>query len=280
MATISDLFIASYDAALHAVPQHGSKLKNTVRIKSGIMGDRHRFPVLGKAIARSRPAFQPIQSGSTVKRKPEALLRNAEHFVFLDEYEVSETNVAAAPGYARNSRLAVERACDQRIIAAWDATLPSTTQAYGTLQARTANVALSRGEMAKALTVLLRNGVGTGDMLTFAYSQRQFEAIAGIDELLSRDYSERGFVATGTPPPIYGMQWRGIETREEGGIADNNGYLYAKNSTGLAEGTVMRMRVTDWRPDIGAWQIGAKLFVGATRIDNTMISRRGLSNPT
>ena len=277
MATISELFIESYDAALHAVPQHGSRLKDTVRIKSGVVGDRHRFPVLGKAIARSRLPLQPIQSGPTEKKKPEALLRNAEHFEFLDEYEVSETNVAAAPGYARNSRMAVERACDQRIIDAWNATLPSDTQAYGTLQPLSAAATLNRAEVAKALTVLLANGVGTGDMLTIAYNQMQFEDIAGIDELLSRDYSERGFVATGTPPPIYGMQWRGVETREEGGVADNRGFVYAKNSTGLAEGTVMRMRVTDWRADIGGWQIGAKINVGATRIDNTMLTRRQFS---
>ena len=298
-SSISPWFIASYDAALHAVPEHGARLKDTVRIKSGVVGETHRFPAMGKVIARSRPTFQPIETAPFEKKKPEARLRNAEHFAHLDEYEVSQTNVTAAPGYARGSRMAVERACDQRIIEAWGINAGDTrnTEAIGltipqsgeTTSATAAHPvggprpvavpanAVTPEKLARILTQLKVRGVGKGDMLTFAHNDVHFQWIAQIDQLLSRDYSERGFMATGDVPPIYGMQWRGIEARDEGGIDSNVGIVYAKASTGLAEGTVQRMRVTDWLPQLQLWQIGAKINVGATAIDNNMMAETTLA---
>ena len=286
MATLDQLLIDSFDEALHGVPQMASILKDTVRTRMGVVGSTHRFPALGKGRARTRGALQPIQPVTTEKAKPTAMLTNAEDFEFLDIYEMAETNVSAMAGYAKNSRMAVERQCDERILRNGLRVL--STDAIGTpltADAKTAtsiaesggapNVANQVGvaKLAKALTSLLRRGNSIGERKTFAYSQRHFENIAQIDQLLSRDYSERGFMSTGQVPPIYGMQWRGMEDREEGGMTATEGYVYAAGAVGLAMGNVSKMRVTDWRPDLQSWQIGAMLLVGAITIDRNMVQQ-------
>ena len=283
MATLDQLLIDSFDSALHGVPQMASILKDTVRTRMGVVGSTHRFPAIGKGRARTRGALQPIQPVTTEKAKPTATLSNAEDFEFLDIYEMAETNVSAMAGYAKNSRMAVERQCDERIIRNGLRTL--SDQAIGNpLPASNAtttaaesggapNVAdqVSVAKLAKALTSLLRRGNAVGSRKTFTYSQRHFQNIAQIDQLLSRDYSERGFMSTGQVPPIYGMQWRGMEDREEGGIMPTEGWVYGMEGVGLAMGNVSKMRVTDWRPDLQSWQIGAMLLVGAITIDRNMI---------
>ena len=121
------------------------------------------------------------------------------------------------------------------------------------------------------MTVLLRKGVTPADMLTCIYPQTQFTHIADITQLISRDYSERGFIATGTVPPLYGMGWIGVEDRPEGGVMGTQCMVLAKNSLGLALGDVENMRDISWRNDLNAWQIGAKLLGGATVIDKEML---------
>ena len=273
--TLSPLLIQTYDRKLHGVPQRPSVLKDTVRMETGIVGMNHHFPAIGKAIARTRAALQPVQASPTVKARPKADFELKEHFEFLADHEAAQTNVSAAAKYGMNSNDAVERACDQWII---DAMETVSTSAIGPTpipdQAVSFAADAGANEMAKVLMQLLDRGVSTGDMLTIAYDELMFQSIAKIEQLISRDYSERGFVSSAKIPRLWGMQWRGVEHREEGGISpDTRMYVYARESTGLALGTIVRQRRIGWREDLLAYQIGARILGGATRIDNNMILR-------
>lgn len=286
--TISALMINAFDRALHGVPQHGAMLKDTIRVVSGVGAEDHRFHAIGKAIARTRAALQPIQASPTVKAKPKATLELKEHYEFLDDFEASRLSVSAMAGYGRNSRLAVERACDEWVIRALRG--PNNDAIGAAIAANTAaklapdlpanqDIAAKLTTIADRFTQLLRRGVGTGDMLTLAYSDRHFPAIVSITQLISRDYSSKGMIATGRPPPLFGMQWRGMEDREEGGIAVGEAWMYAKNGTGLALGNIARMRDISWRNDLNAWQIGARITGGATVIDRNMLAPLALQAP-
>ena len=283
MPTLDPILIDSFDSNLHGVPQHGAKLKDTVRTRMGVVGTTHRFPALGKGRARQRGALQPIQPVTSEKAKPRATLNNAEDFEFLDIYQMAETNVSAMAGYAKNARMAVERQCDQRILNAMDS---PNTDAIGTMIAanagKPANNFVTLEKLVTMITALLRRGNTVGDRITFTYNQAHFEKIGQITQLLSRDYSERGFMATGNVPPVYGMQLRGIEDRveEEGnitGLPVAKGFCYAMGGVGLALGNVQKMRVIDWRPDLQSWQIGAMILAGATVIDQNMLQEQTLA---
>lgn len=269
--TISALMISAFDRALHAVPQHGSMLKDTVRVVTGVGAQDFRFHALGKARARTRAALQPIQASPTIKAKPKVTLELMEHYEFLDDWEATRLSVTAMAGYGRNSRLAVERACDQWIIEALN-NINTDAINEGITRPGTAET-MDLEHISMRYTALLRKGVGSGDMLTLAYGQEHFEDIVSINQLISRDYSERGFIATGRPPPLFGMQWRGIEDRVEGGFATAEGPIYAKNGVGLALGNISRMRDISWRNDLNAWQIGARITGEATAIDKDMIAQ-------
>lgn len=285
MATLNPVLIASFDEHLQGEPQMGSILKDTWRNRMGVVGRTHRFPALGKGRARTRGALQPIQPVTTEKAAPTATLTNAEDFEFLDIYEVAQTNVSAMAGYAKNSRMAVERQCDERGIRAMRS--PSSAAIGNPLPANAADTGVTTfantgkpatvanqvtiQKVAKAMTALLRRGNAVGEQRFFAFSLRHFENITAIDELASRDYSERGFVRSGNIPPLYGCDWRGIEDREEGGISATEGWIYTREAVGFAAGNVSKMGVVDWRPDLQAWQIGAMLLVGAVTIDRNRL---------
>ena len=278
-ATLSAFLIMTYDRALHGVPQRGSLLKDAVRMESGIEALTHHFPAQGKAIARARAALQPIQAGPTEKARPSCTLRNREHYEFLDQYQVRQTNVQAMTNYGKNSRMAVERACDQMVLDALDT--PSS-QAIGTaaLPRPGAAVKVTVAALATAMTALMKRGNSTGDMMSFIYSQGHFENITKIDQLISRDYVPRGFISTGEIPTLFGTRWIGVETRAEGGIPDNTGYVIAKPGTGLALGNVQNMRDIWWNNMNKSWAIGAQFLGGSTMIDKNQFAELNLDVST
>ena len=275
--TLSALQISSFDRALHRAPQKASVLKDTVRVESGIMAENHRFPAIGKKVARTRAALQPIQANPSAKAKPQCNLDLFEDYEHLADHEVARTNVNAMTTYGMNSRDAVERRCDQWIVDAMDTINPQAL-GPGTLTTP-AKANLDAALIGEAMAQLLNVGLTTRDMMTIAYNELQFEAIVKINALISRDYSERGFIATGRPPPMFGLQWRGMENRStaEGGIGAEQAFMYAKNGVGLAMSGLVKLRDISWRNDMNAWQIGARIMGGATAIDKNMVLELALN---
>ena len=283
--TLSPLLIQTYDRKLHGVPQRPSVLKDTVRMESGLMTMTHHFPATGKAIARTRAALEPVQASPTLKARAATTFELREHFEFLADHEAAQTNVSAAARYGMNSNNAVERACDQWIINAMtspndDAIGAAITAVSGFDFKPGGTQAAPTGGMVdigKTYTQLLNRAVNSGDGVTLAYSELQFQSIVQINQLISRDYSPRGFVSSGNVPPIFGMQWRGIEARAEGqsgglGMAATQAFMYARDGVGLALGTIVRQRRIGWREDLLAYQIGARILGNATVIDRNMIA--------
>ena len=304
--TLSPLLIQTYDRKLHGVPQRGSVLKDTVRMESGLTTMTHHFPATGKAIARTRAALEPVQASPTLKARAATTFELREHFEFLADHEAAQTNVSVAARYGMNSNNAVERACDQWIINALtnvnsDAigqpisaiTGFSFTQRESTADpnlaapnAKVLTTSITGGikDIGRAYAQLLNRAVSSADGVTIAYSELQFEGIVQITQLISRDYSPRGFIASGNVPPIYGMQWRGIESRAEGqtaglGMVATQAFMYAREGVGLAIGTINRQRRIDWRTDLLAYQIGARILGNATAIDKNMIVPITAVNP-
>lgn len=276
--TLAPFLIMSYDRALHGIPQRGAATKEAVRVESGIMSQTHHFPAQGKAIARTRAALQPIQASPTEKARPSCTLRNREHYEFIDQYQVAQTNVQTMTNFGKNSRMAVERACDQMVL---DALETPSSQAIGTMAAprEAGAAAVTAKRLAQAMTALLNRGNGTGDMISFIYAETHFESIVGIEHLISRDYSDKGLIRTGRPPPLFGMRWIGVEKRAEGGIADNTGYVIVKPGTGLALGDVQNMRDIWWNNMNKSWAVGAQFLGGATLIDKNQLVELALSAP-
>ena len=276
--TLLPILIQSYSSKLHTEPERGSLLMPHVRVDGNIEGMTHHLPVIGKAIAGERGPSQPVMPDPVQKARPSLNLANREHWQFIDRYQNVETNVELFAKFGTASRMACDRACDQMILNALDNV---NAQAFGTMaQARPADpgVKVSVKEIAKACTALLQKGVSLMDNLVFIYSEAHFTNIVGIDQLISRDYSERGLIRTGRIPSLFGIQWVGVETRIEGGIPENTGYLIAKEgiALGLLNTYGNSMQHNAWRDDVMSWQIGATFAGGSTAVDKGMLTELNL----
>ena len=275
--TLLPILIENYSAKLHTEPERGSLLMQHVRVDANVEGQTHHVPVIGKAIAGERGVSQPVMPDPVQKARPSLNIRNREHWQFIDRYQNVETNVELFAKFGTASRMACDRACDQMILNGLDNV---NAQAFGTMaQARPgAAEKVSVKAIATACTALLKKGVSLMDNLVFIYSESHFTNIVGIDQLISRDYSERGLIRTGRIPSLFGITWVGVETRVEGGIPDNTGYLIAKEGIclGLLATYGNTMQSNDWRPDVQSWQIGATFAGGATAVDKGMLTELNL----
>lgn len=264
--TLKPYLIQAYDRAVTKVPQRAGVLKDTVRVVGPIMAETHNFPAIGKKVARTRQALQPIQANPSAKARPGCTMELLEDYEHIADHEVAQTNVSIMTTYAENSREAVERGCDAWILNALD---DVNDDAIGSALSRIPGAGvISKAMVGRAISSFLNAGWTLSDMITIVYPETQFEAIASIVELIDRDYSARGFVATGRPPPFYGIQWRGIEKRDEAeaNLGDTKGFMHVKNAVGLAMSGLVKLRDISWRNDLNAWQVGARMMGASTVI--------------
>ena len=264
--TLKPYLIQAYDRAVTKVPQRAGILKDTVRVVGPIMAETHHFPAIGKKVARTRQALQPIQASPSAKARPSCTMELKEDYEHIADHEVAQTNVSIMTTYGENSRMAVERACDQWIINAMDDINSDAFEAP--IASAPSASKITKAFVGEAMSAFLNTGQSTSDMLTMLYPETQFEALIDIIEITSRDYSPRGFMSTGRVPMFLGIQLRGIELRDEGGLgaAGTKGFMYAKNGTGLAMSGLVKLRDISWRNDLNAWQVGARIMGASTVI--------------
>ena len=264
--TLDPLLINSFGRMVTRAPQNPSVTKDAVYVESGITGTDHRFPAKGKAWAGTHAPLQIVQATPTEKVKPVAQLSIIQHIEFLDDTEMTETNVKSImANYAMDSRDAVERGIDSKV---FTALATPNTDSLGQPNTALANTTLDRGAIAEGVAVLLNKGYGVTDQLSLFVSAQHFESLIKIAELMSRDFTQKGMAQSGIAPRLFGVAIKQVEARQtqETGVAVADGYLIAKRGVGLAVGNERKMPTIERRVDMFGWQVGARLNCGSTTI--------------
>ena len=115
-SSLATWFITEFDTALRRAPQKGSVLKDTVEIKAGVGAATYEFFAMGKGLARTVEALQPIQPDPTSKVRPTVTIEEKAHYQFISDFQATQLSVGVGTSYGITSRNACERACDQWII--------------------------------------------------------------------------------------------------------------------------------------------------------------------
>ncbi len=263
--SIDNVFVKQFEADVHlAYQQMGTKLRATVRSKSGIVGASTTFQKVGRGTAstKSRHGIVPVMN---LNHEPvECLLQDYYAGDWVDALDELKTNVDERRVVASAGAYALGRKTDELIIAAMN-------QADTSVGDYTAG--LSKGLILSAVEELNSNDVPDDGRRFAVVGVHQWNELLSMDEFISADYvgSELPLVSGGASKKWLGITWvlhNGLPLSS----ANRDCFIYHATSVGHACGQEVKSDIS-WHGERAAHFISNSMSQGAALIDNAGIVR-------
>lgn len=258
--SISNAFISQYLADVHeAYQQRGSKLRNTVRLKTGVIGETCRFQKTGKGVAGKKTRHGNVPLMNVDHSTVSAVLEDWYGADYCDALDEIKTNIDERLVVANAGAAALGRKVDELIIRKLDET--------GNVIAP-ADSGLTKAKILEAFERLNNCDVPDDGQRYAVVGPHQWNELIDIDEFKNADY-----IGESDLPWLKGTQakrWLGIVWTMHTGLPVAGGsrrcFLYHRNAVGLAEGRELKAHV-DWVPEKAAHLIDHMISAGAALID-------------
>ncbi len=263
--SIDQVFVKQFEADVHlAYQQMGTKLRSTVRSKSGIVGASTTFQKVGKGIAstKSRHGIVPVMN---LNHEPvECLLQDYYAGDWVDALDELKTNVDERRVVASAGAYALGRKTDELIIGAM-AQATASTGDYSTK--------LTKDLILGAVEILNTKDVPDDGRRFAVVGVQQWNQLLAMDEFVSADY------VGDSNPLINGFEtkkWLGITWVLYNGLPlssnERDCFIYHASAIGHACGQEVKSDIT-WHGERAAHFISNSMSQGAVLIDGDGIVR-------
>ncbi len=263
--TIDNVFIKQFEADVHlAYQQMGTKLRATVRSKSGVVGASTTFQTIGRGTAstKSRHGIVPVMN---LNHTPvECILQDYYAGDWVDALDELKTNVDERRVVASAGAYALGRKTDELIIDA----MKNATASVGNY-----STALSKSVILSAIEELNAKDVPDDGRRFAVVGVHQWNQLLSMDEFVSADY-----VGDALPLVSGGAskKWLGITWLLHNGLpvsGDNRDcFIYHSSAVGHACGQEVKTDIS-WHGERAAHFISNSMSQGAVLIDNVGIVR-------
>jgi hypothetical protein len=265
-ASASTNFITSFDTLVKKQYQMGMKLRNTVRVKTGVNGATHRFFKINKGLATPRLPQTDVTPMNVGQSYVDASLTDWNAADYSDVYDLAALNYDERQELVDTAVLAIGRRLDQMILDAMAASANSTQVG---VDVGGSNTGLNLEKILRAKRYMDDNGVPE-EGRHIACSARAIEQALLETPITSGDFNILRPLATGELKKFSGFEFHFIESRDEGGLAVatnvRNNFAYHKDAVGLAIGIDMRTEV-NYVAEKTSTLINALFKGGAVSID-------------
>lgn len=256
-----------FDAEIKHVFQDVQKgLRNTVRVKTGVIGSTYNFPLMNKGMAHERVKYTdvtPMNVGYTQNTCTLTDWTAAEYSDIFDNATIKADEIKELAGEVAN---AITRRLEQIIIDAQ--TGSGYTKANADIAVGTTGLTLTKVRAAKK--ALDKKGVPSTDRFFVCGAAQLNDDLLAATEVTSADYNSVKALVNGDINTFMGFQWKVIGDRDEGGLplvgTTRTCIAYHKASTGLAIGLENSTSI-DWIAEKRSWLAAADLKAGAVVID-------------
>ncbi len=257
--SIANSFIAMYLADVHeAYQQRGSKLRNTVRLKTGVTGATAVFQKNGKGAAGKKTRNGNVPLMNVAHSNVTATLEDWYGADYVDKLDELKTSTDERLVVANAGAYALGRKIDELITARL--ALSANVVAEG-------GTGLTKAKILEAFARLNGNDVPDDGNRFAVVGAHQWNELLDISEFKSADFAGEKY------PWLRGTEsrtWLGITWMFHTGLPLDAGtrkcFLYHKSAVGLAEGQDVKV-FTDWVPEKAAHLVDHMLSAGACLID-------------
>jgi hypothetical protein len=265
---LTDAAITQFDAEVKQAYQGTAMLRNTVRVRTGVVGSSHRFPKMGKGQATQRVPQTDVTPMNITHSNATATLEDWNAPEYTDIFDQQEVNFDERRELAFVIASAIGRREDQLILDALDAastSLTVSTDVGGT------GTDMNTAKVRRAKKLLDAQGVQSGrGMRTMVISADGLESLLGDPDANSVDKNNIKALYDGEISHWVGFEVMQMEDRDEGGLplsgSTRTSYAYEKMSSGLAIGIDFRTEV-NYIPQKTSWLSNGIFKAGAVGVD-------------
>ena len=261
--SIDQVFVKQFEADVHlAYQQMGTKLRSTVRSKTGVVGASTTFQKVGRGMAstKSRHGIVPVMN---LDHEPvECILQDYYAGDWIDALDELKINIDERRVVASAGAYALGRKTDELII---DAMATATTSVGDYTTGLTKDFILS------AIEILNQNDVPDDGRRFAVVGVHQWNELLGIDEFISADYvgDDLPLISGGASKKWLGITWllhNGLPTSGE----NRDCFIYHASAIGHACGQDVKTDIT-WHGERAAHFVSNSMSQGAVLIDNAGI---------
>lgn len=262
--TISTAFVAQYGAEVkHAYQQRGSKLRNTVRLKTGVIGSTHVFQALGTGTAGTKTRNGNVPVMNPTHSTAPATLTDWYAGEYVDKLDEIKTNIDERRIVAASGAMTLGRKVDNLIITELDAGAGTSDTS--------ATLGLTRTRVLTAIETLAGEDVPFDGRVFGLVGPHQWSELLLINQFADADYVGADGLPWKTGPiDSAWKQWLGVKWQVHTGLPLSSGtrkcFLYHSDAIGLAEGQGIVVSI-DWVPEKASTFIDHMLSAGCKTID-------------
>ncbi|NLE03901.1 MAG: hypothetical protein GX638_03730 [Crenarchaeota archaeon] len=265
---ITPVFQTAFDAEVKVAYGQAGSLRETVKVKSGVIGKEVYFRKVGKAIANLH-----IRGNNRITNNMEfsqvlCPLADYDVFDYVDKLDMKKINFSEIKEVAQGTGRAAGLKIDQLIIDALVNGYDDTDMEVGT-----SGAALTVATLTAAKKKLDDNGVPNMDR-HFLHDGQQMQDLLADTTLTSSEYNTVKALVNGEINTYVGFKFHHIATnRVEGGLPSTNSGVdrlaiaYHKEAVGLALGQDIESEM-EYMVEKGGWLVGCSFSAGAVVIDN------------
>lgn len=255
--------VTEFDNEVKHAYQGMGRLRKTVTIRTGVVGEAYKFTRMGSGIANQKATQADVTPMDIVHARQTANLGNWNAPEYTDIFDQAEVNFDEKQELAKTIAKALSRREDQLIIDAIGAVTFSATPANldQALDLTIAAAGLTVQQLREASTGLTDRGVENMDRFV-AVTAGALSSLLGETETTSSDFNTVKALVQGEIDTFMGFKFNVIETRAEGGLPALTNYAYHKASVGYAVGIDMKTTI-DWVAQKTSWLANGMLKAGA-----------------
>jgi hypothetical protein len=262
---VDNAFVKQYEKEVHeAYQRRGSKLRNTVRVKNGVVGSSTTFQKVGKGAATTKSRHGVITPMNQDHTPVECILADYYAGDWVDKLDELKTNIDERQVVANGGAYALGRKTDDLILA--------QLAAATTYQTAAASTGMSVDKFLAALTALGDRDVAVdeADNMFAVVGWKEWSQLMGEVEFASADYvppAEMPFKGAG----LFAKRFSGVMVMPHSIIVPDvsditTNFMYHRTSVGHAVGQDVTSDIT-WHGDRAAHFINNMMSQGSKLID-------------
>jgi len=263
--TVDQAFITQFESELKlAYQQMGSKLRNTVRLKTGVEGSTCRFQKMAKGSAQQKSRHGDVPVMNAVHSYVNATLEDWYAGDYVDKLDELKINIDERQATVNTGAYALGRKIDNLVIVAARSGLASAQKIT------TVSGGLTKAKVQAGFKLLNDKDVPDDGNRYCIVGPKQWNDLLDIEQFSSADY-----IGPGTLPWMAGTQAKkwlnmifmmhtGLET--DSTAATRYCLMYHRTAIGLAEGLGITTDIT-WQGTKAAHFVDNMLSSGAVAID-------------
>lgn len=285
MADITTAFVKQFHSNIEILcQQKGSKLRNLVRLKDGVVGEETYIDQIGATEAvekTTRHGDTPLVDTEFARRK--IALTDWEWADLIDKSDKLKMLADPTSEYVQNAAFALGRAMDKKIVAAAfgtaytgkDGTTPKTFAAEGAGDIAEGASGLTLTKLLEAKEILDDKEVDEDEPRFIVVTAAQITNLLNTTEVKSADYNTVKALVNGQIDTFLGFKFVRISSSILEGDGSDTRYViaFAKNGLGLAIAADIKTRITERADKSYSTQVFASMGIGATRVDGDKVVR-------